>query len=537
MEKEKESWNEPQGIDGSGDKEQDLSEQLSQLGKQVSEFMKETEKLVENDKTPKQIDLDVTRNLEAEVQRIIQKVDREESNREIKPPVKDENQVDASTETHMKETPSSEEIKNTEERKETVTTQEAGAPEISSEQEEKQDFLDQDSVLVEISDSLAEQISQVVDEDEANQLHMVKKKKRKKRILIGSSIFGVVLLTAVLLCFTKAGQKFLIKHFVGGVVYDSVMDYTTDTPTPTEALVETTVTPTPEVDEHQDEVVNILLLGLEEIGSAQNSDTMIIASLNRNTNELSIISLMRDLYVDIPGHGYHKLNSAYAKGGISLLYQTLQNNLGVTLDGYVLVNFTTFEKIVDLLGGVKITLNQKEAQYLNSTNYISNPANRKVISGTQIMNGNQALGYCRVRYVSTGKEANDFGRTARHRAVLNAMFDKLKDKNIFELINFMNKVFSNVDLQTDIPRDKFSDYLTEVVDLNIKELQQYRIPADNGYHDDKVYIGGGSHKQWVLIPNSWDETKQLLHEYIYGKTCAHSEVTNTPMPTMTPSGQ
>lgn len=383
---------------------------------------------------------------------------------------------------------------------------------------EEEVFLPDETGLDDINDSLAHQVNRAISEETLVFENQQKNKKKKKIILIVSlSTVAVLILVVCLLLFTKAGRKKLVESVVAPNVYDEMFDYE-------ETVTGTSVLDSDAVDANNDlttdyvvndQVVNILLVGVEEIEDAQNTDTMIIASMNRETNELSVISLMRDLYVEIPGYSDNKLNAAYALGGMDLLYKTIELNFGIHMDGYILVNFNTFETIVDLMGGLDITLTQNEASYLNRTNYISNPANRTVVAGLQNMNGNQVLGYCRIRYVSTGQESNDFGRTARHRAVLNAIFDKLMAKNLLEQISFMNKVFANVQLKTDISKTKFSDYLTEIVDLDVSTLQQYRIPADNSYTDEKVYIG--DYKQWVLIPNDWTELKDLLHEYIYGE--------------------
>lgn len=380
--------------------------------------------------------------------------------------------------------------------------------------QESELFLNQETELDSINDSLAQQIEKAIDEDEAFRKHLAKRKK-KKVIIIVACAFLVFIASIVVLLSTRAGKKAVVQT-VAPIIYDDLFTYDDndqqemDEPSNRNenSMVDTDVL-------KQDDVVNILLIGVEEIEGAENTDAMIIASMNRTTDELSIISLMRDLYVKIPGHNDNKLNAAYALGGIRLLYDTLELNFGVHMDGYMLVNFKAFETIVDLLGGVEVTLTQNEAEYLNTTNYISNPANRRVVAGRQIMNGNQALGYCRVRYVSTGKESNDFGRTARQRAVLNAMFERLKSKNVFQLISFMNDVFENVQLKTDISKGKFSDYLTEVVDLNLSQLEQHRMPEDDQYTDDKVYIG--KHKQWVLLAKDWNEIRNTIKEYIYGK--------------------
>ncbi len=175
---------------------------------------------------------------------------------------------------------------------------------------------------------------------------------------------------------------------------------------------------------------------------------------------------------------------------------------------------------MDLLEGVEVTLTSKEANYLNTTNYISDPANRNVTAGTQTLNGNQALGYCRVRKVSTGTENNDFGRTQRHRIVLNSIFEKMKTKNILQLGLFMNDVLTKINIKTDVTQSEFNSYLEEAASLNVSKLEDLRIPSDGNYKSEEVPIG--KRNQDVLVPTDWEATRNEIHEFIYGSDSANS---------------
>ncbi len=339
-----------------------------------------------------------------------------------------------------------------------------------------------------------------------------KKGRVPKGVKIFAVIFSVIMLAGCLLAFTPGGRKLII-NLAGNYIYgkleyedSNTIDVIDDNQNTTE---ENNKPPRP-----VQHIVNILLLGVEEIGGASNTDLMIVATMDTKNKTMKLTSIMRDLYVEIPGYNNNKLNSAYAKGDVNLLYQTIQNNFGVHLDGYVLVNFDAFEKIIDLLDGVEVTLTRKEANYLNTTNYISNPSYRNVKEGSQIMNGNQALGYCRVRKVSTGTENNDFGRTQRQRAVLNSIFDRLKSKNILQLGLFMNDVFDNVDIKTDITQAEFNEYLQEAASLKLNKLEEYRIPSDGNYKTERVQIG--KYNQDVLLPTDWDAMRSEIHNFIYG---------------------
>lgn len=381
-----------------------------------------------------------------------------------------------------------------------------------------------DNFMQEVNASLAQQISSELEDNNTDTINDTNKKKKfPKGLKIFTIIFSAIMLVAAILVFTPAGQKLLFT-LAGNYIYNKLDHDKGNKPTGEET---SNVTPTPTPIKPNKDVINVLLIGVEEIGGASNTDSMIVASMNTKDKTVKLMSIMRDLYVEIPGHNNNKLNATYSLGGIDLLYQTLKQNFGIDIDGYMMVNFSAFEQIVDLVGGVNVTLTKTEANYLNRTNYISDPANRKVHEGTQLMNGNQALGYCRVRKVSTGTENNDFGRTQRQRAVLNAIFDKLKSKNLLQLGLFMNDVFNKVTITTDISNTDFNNYLQWGASMNLKELQNYRIPSDGSYGSERVQIG--RYRQDVLVPTDWEATRTEIHNFMYGsdETVASDE-TATP---------
>lgn len=387
-----------------------------------------------------------------------------------------------------------------------------------------------DDTLNYISDSLAKQISEELENLEAAQN---KKKKRARMMKIQVGIVAVLLLllgAACFLGFTKPGNQLLLKMGlnIGGKIWNAwTQDFTDNTDIEDVDYLEeddiasdapeinpdTIVWPDhPGYGRHEEGVYNILLLGEEAIGSGNargRTDLIIIATLNKNQKSIKLTSLMRDMLVQIPGYKDNKLNSAYEKGGIDLLYETIALNFNIRLDGCVLVNFENFEKIVDYLGGLEITLTKSEAKYLNSTNYISNPKYRNVVPGKQLMNGNQVLGYARIRKRAaiTGNN-NDYGRTDRHRIILNAIFDKYKTKSEMELVSIMFKVLPLV--KTDIDSKTFEKLISTFIQMGTMEIEQLRIPAD-GTFTDNVKVRGMD----VLIPDL-DKNIKILHEFIFG---------------------
>lgn len=373
-------------------------------------------------------------------------------------------------------------------------------------------YNEEDDFMQEIKASLAQQISTEMEDNDTDTTNNIPKKgKFPKGLKIFAIVFSTIMLALLLLVLTPGGQKLLFT-IAGNYIYNK-LDYE-DINQPVDNGTNTNVVPTQAPVKVEKEVINILLIGVEEIGGASNTDSLMIASMNTKDKSVKLTSIMRDLYVEIPGHDNNKINATYAIGGMDLLYQTISRDFGIDIDGYVKVNFEAFEKIVDLVGGVEVTLTSKEAYYLNTTNYISNPAYRNVHEGTQTMNGNQALGYCRVRKVSTGTENNDFGRTQRQRAVLNSIFDKVKDMDVFSLVGLMDKFLTQVDIDTNITNSEFNNYLQLGVSLKLKELENYRIPSDGNYGSQRVQIG--KYNVDVLVPTDWEATRAEIHEFIYG---------------------
>ncbi len=292
----------------------------------------------------------------------------------------------------------------------------------------------------------------------------------------------------------------------------------TPVPTPTESLMPSTTpgvtmtpTPTPEPIMDSEDVINILLLGVENIFGETygRSDSIMVASLNKKTGEIGLVSFLRDTYVKIPGHGSDRLNAAYSYGGAKLIMETIEENFRVDIDSYVIINFEGFEALIDELGGIKISLTPAESEYLNTTRYISNPEERNTVAGVQTMSGSQVLGYCRVRKVPTANGLQyDYGRTYRQRTVLKAVFDKYKEKNLVELYTVMKKCFSYVTAPASL-ESIAAECLQIVMEHRTLEFETLQIPA-KGYFKDAT-IGG----QEVL--SFYPKNIDILQEFLYGE--------------------
>ncbi len=258
----------------------------------------------------------------------------------------------------------------------------------------------------------------------------------------------------------------------------------------------------------EENVINILIAGEEGIFDDRGrTDAILIGTLNLDSKSIKLTSLMRDMYVQIPGYSDNKLNAAYHSGGMPLLVETIEQNFDLKIDGYVLVDFDAFEYIIDRIGGVTIRLSQTEADYLNTTNYISEEYNRNVYAGTITLNGNQALGYARVRHVPNGNQSGDFGRTQRHRILLNAIYSKMMTRSLTDILNLLPEMLGMV--TTNLTRTQCIEYVTALINMGSLELETLRLPAEGAYKITS--IRGMS----VVLPITMTKNVIVLHDFIF----------------------
>lgn len=276
--------------------------------------------------------------------------------------------------------------------------------------------------------------------------------------------------------------------------------------------------------EDTEHIKNFLLIGVENIGYSDNTDQgntdcMIVLSINEDQKTVKMISFMRDLYVTMPKlNKATKLNNVYNNGGGKLLTETIEKNFGITIDGRAVVKFSDFEEIIDLLGGVTIELTSQEAWYLNSTNYISNPSNRRMVEGKNHMNGNQALGYSRVRKVPTksGKNGNE-GRNERQRKVLMAIYNKYKEKSLVKLTALVYDILPLI-YKTNISTSDAIDVVKAVKDMDIKKIKSINVPKNGTYHSQHAVTGiSTSVMNDFTIIDDWDANRKWIKEFITGE--------------------
>jgi len=169
--------------------------------------------------------------------------------------------------------------------------------------------------------------------------------------------------------------------------------------------------------------INVLLLGEDNVEGSSRTDSIALAVVDLDGGTVKVISLPRDTRVSIPGHGFQKLNHAYAYGGVDLLRSTVMSNFNVPIHYYVLVDYGGFARMVDAIGGVEVYV-PKRMKYTDRAGglYIDLP------KGLQHLNGEKALHFVRFRHDALG----DIGRVQRQQEFVKAVLDKIKSPAIVE---------------------------------------------------------------------------------------------------------
>lgn len=215
----------------------------------------------------------------------------------------------------------------------------------------------------------------------------------------------------------------------------------------------------PNDNKENKKITNILLLGLDvHPNNHSTTDSILLITLNKETKQITVNTFLRDLYVAIPGHDNDKLSCVFNYGQEQLIKDTILTNFDVEIDQVVCVDYHNLETVFDTLGGVTITLSEKETEYLNRTNFISKAKNRNVIAGEQHLNGNQIVGYLRVRYVpySTG-ETNDLGRTKRITNTIQALLSQVSKLDLSNVVTLAKACFSSFSTTMDLT--EITEYL------------------------------------------------------------------------------
>lgn len=248
---------------------------------------------------------------------------------------------------------------------------------------------------------------------------------------------------------------------------------------------------------YNDNVLNILLVGCDYGDTKQyypRSDSMIIASVNKVQKTITFASLSRAAYVSIPGHGNARLNAAYAYGGPKLLKQTIEKNYKVRIDHYVSIDFDGFQKVINILGGVKITLSESEYEAMKEQ--LINPQG----PGQYTLLGSEALNYCRLRSIDTDRD-----RTQRQRNVLKQITVSARSMSLSQGLQILNEILPLV--TTDYSKSELVGQAATMLGYVTYSVREAVIPKNQ---PGLVLVDG-----YEVIMLKWGNVRRDIHEILY----------------------
>lgn len=269
-----------------------------------------------------------------------------------------------------------------------------------------------------------------------------------------------------------------------------------------------------------DDIINILLVGADKRESwtdSGRSDSCMIATIDLKNKKLKLASLMRDMYLEIEGKGKRRFNESYSFGGVELLYKTMLKYFGIKVDGYVIVDFAAFKKVINTLGGVNINLTEEEHAKLMQRYHRTSVLDLK--PGKNKMNGTQALAYCRLRQLGN----SDFDRTGRQRYVLEQIFKKMKKKPVSKWFDVLEAVMPEI--TTDLTEDQIMEYMQDVIFLGTTTIDQFRIPVDGSYKGIDVILDGRTAN---VLEIDIEKNREALKEFIYSDGEKQEKEEKTP---------
>ena len=248
--------------------------------------------------------------------------------------------------------------------------------------------------------------------------------------------------------------------------------------------------------------MNIALFGVDE--KKENTDTIIIASINNDTKVVNLVSIYRDTLLNIGEDRYGKANSSYPNGGMEWALSMLNTNLDMDISKYVMVDFSALTDIIDELGGIELTVTDEEAEHLSNycvsvSKVAEKDYERLPSGGTYLMDGVQATAYCRIRYGG----GNDYKRTLRQREVIAKIVDKAKSADIGTLNKMMDEVFPKI--STNISKSEILSMGMSMLSYKIGETTGFpfwhRTSEDGKYND---------------VPVTLEKNVDQLHIFLFG---------------------
>ena len=241
----------------------------------------------------------------------------------------------------------------------------------------------------------------------------------------------------------------------------------------------------------------VMLMGVDEReGDVGRSDTLMIATLDAKKHKAAILSVPRDTRVKIKGHGFDKINAAYAYGGHRLTQSTIEDLLGVEMEHYVIINVNAFTKIIDAIGGIDINVEKRmyyEDPWDDNGGLVIN-----LYPGQQHMDGSTAITYVRYR-----DEEGDIGRITRQQKFMKAVMDKLTSPSIIPRIPaIIGQVVDSIN--TDLSVKQMIEFMAALKEAQSNGLQTEMLPGKPVYIDGVSYWIPDLAKLRATIANTLD---------------------------------
>lgn len=248
-------------------------------------------------------------------------------------------------------------------------------------------------------------------------------------------------------------------------------------------------------------VLNVMLFGEDNSDGDEHgrTDTMIMLSIDNSHKKIKLTSFQRDTYVYIPGYGYNKINASYFYGGAKLSIKTIEANFGIKIDRYAVVDFESFIKIIDTLGGIDMQVTQDEIDYINYQMYKNGQSDAYTTitdaPGIVHLNGQEALWYARNRGLSKGEDGNEIGidgddwdRTSRQRKLLETLFDSMKSADLGQIISIVSSIGPLI--TTNLKKDEITALVSNSLTYLQYDVEQYYVPEEGlWYYDDNTAVG------------------------------------------------
>ncbi len=249
-----------------------------------------------------------------------------------------------------------------------------------------------------------------------------------------------------------------------------------------------------EVEEKLSDYRNIAIFGIDsrqdtyDLGNR--SDCIIIASINNKTKEVKLVSVYRDTYVQIEGHGLDKITHAYSFGSAPLAIKTINTNFDLNIKEFITVNFDAVKEIVDSIGGIPMEITSEEVSHISGINS----------AGNYNLTGEQALAYARIRYATGG----DYKRTERMRNVLTAVATKAQKFNISQLNQLIDTLLPRI--YTNLSANDIFSMLPSTTDLKITESIGWP------YETKGITLD-----RWYGVPITLESNVTRLHQEIFAE--------------------